>query len=1156
MNRTLHTLSTLIIALLVLQVAFAANFHTLSWIQTDAQGNYCDPSNPATAYSIQNGASWNYCAYVVPLAGESYTITTRVTNQATAAVKTATQTITNGAQFPEVTVGSSLYSGPGVYVVQVTIDGAQTAAQSKAITLTVLGTVVPPVNHAPVLDPIGNKAMNEGATLSITALANDADGDVLTYSASGVPTFGTFNAGTHTLTLTPDFTQSGSYNITFSVSDGKTGGVDSETITLTVNDVVPNTNIAPVINPINDFTLVEGHTMANLQVVASDSNGDALTFSPVVGTLPAGLSFNVATGILSGIPAVGSSGTYPLLFTVTDTQGATDTETATIMVVPNSVPVLNPISSIVMNEGDVRTAQVVAADANGDSLSYGLVAPFPSFATINPVTGMITFNPGYADANNYTLTVIVTDGISSTQTSFVLVVNDAMNPSNNAPVLSIIGNRAVYEGQVLSFQVVATDSDNDPLSFGTTALQSFMTFDPVTQTFTAAPLVGDAGVYQVTFIVNDGMASDSETINITVIQQPVSQQITVQNISCLDPVVEFGLQACQITTDVGGANVILHEVSTGNAIGACTTDAQTGTCSVNFNVGTQGTMSVYATASRTGYVADSDTTPVETFTIIGQAPNYRIASLDTYNDSAFTQVDHDFFRSQIMYVSFMVNDNGVPVTGAVTEVMLTTQLGGQISATESAPSANGRYFYALTIPVGSEYLGSSHVFSFVFQSNTSADQLQIQVNLLNNPPVIDPAIDTLFVSGFNASQTLDVGLFESDVEDNDAQLFWTLSNPNPSLFTASIATGTDLLTINTIATGNASITLFLNDKDGAQVFRTISFSTQVAQQTQCADGVDNDHDGLVDMFDPDCTSSFDNTEAPSAVLQCQDGMDNDGDGYIDMADADCSSAQDNTESGSSQTQCSDGMDNDIDGLADMLDPDCSSLSDTTESGTMGRTQCQDGVDNDQDGLVDMADSDCSSLSDTTESPTGVVAQCADGVDNDHDGLTDYPADLGCSAAQDTDETNPLTLPQCHDGMDNDGDGFTDIHDADCETFNDTNESTVLPTPVPTTGMKGGHADLMVLGIIFVRESSSSFDIAVNLENDLGIDLQDLSLVVYLDEQGWMKSSKFDLDDGDQTTKKVHFDNTKVLTPGRYSVEIVAQNDDVRVVKWRDIVVEG
>ncbi len=66
----------------------------------------------------------------------------------------------------------------------------------------------------------------------------------------------------------------------------------------------------------------------------------------------------------------------------------------------------------------------------------------------------------------------------------------------------------------------------------------------------------------------------------------------------------------------------------------------------------------------------------------------------------------------------------------------------------------------------------------------------------------------------------------------------------------------------------------------------------------CADGQDNDNDGLIDMLDPGCSSADDNDEfneiAPT-LTACSDGVDNDGDGLVDLADPGCKDAADDDE---------------------------------------------------------------------------------------------------------------------------------------------------------------------------------------------------------------------------------------------------------------------
>ena len=139
------------------------------------------------------------------------------------------------------------------------------------------------------------------------------------------------------------------------------------------------------------------------------------------------------------------------------------------------------------------------------------------------------------------------------------------------------------------------------------------------------------------------------------------------------------------------------------------------------------------------------------------------------------------------------------------------------------------------------------------------------------------------------------------------------------------------------------------------------------------------------------------------VPPCADGLDNDGDGLIDFpADPGCASAGDNDET---DVECSDGLDNDGDGDIDFPgDLECSSPNDTTEGGA---PQCSDGVDNDGDGQVDGADPHCDSPSDRTEKDFG---PCSDGIDNDMDGQIDFPNDPGCDSVMDTDEADPSPTP--------------------------------------------------------------------------------------------------------------------------------------------------
>lgn len=106
----------------------------------------------------------------------------------------------------------------------------------------------------------------------------------------------------------------------------------------------------------------------------------------------------------------------------------------------------------------------------------------------------------------------------------------------------------------------------------------------------------------------------------------------------------------------------------------------------------------------------------------------------------------------------------------------------------------------------------------------------------------------------------------------------------------------------------------------------------------CADGIDNDEDGMLDFPDDlGCTSASDTSEDSLTSPQCSDGRDNDDDGKGDYPDdPGCFAPQaddetDDCPDGPNCPQCADGEDNDSSGAIDYPnDPGCTSASDDGE----------------------------------------------------------------------------------------------------------------------------------------------------------------------------------------------------------------------------------
>jgi len=204
----------------------------------------------------------------------------------------------------------------------------------------------------------------------------------------------------------------------------------------------------------------------------------------------------------------------------------------------------------------------------------------------------------------------------------------------------------------------------------------------------------------------------------------------------------------------------------------------------------------------------------------------------------------------------------------------------------------------------------------------------------------------------------------------------------------------------------------------------------------CDDGIDNDSDGLADLGgDPDCFFLGDLSELPA----CGDGLDNDSDGLIDFPDdPQCGNPAGQSEA----TVCANQVDDDGDGVADFPnDPGCADAADGDERSAANA--CDNGLDDDGDGLADAVDPGCQGLGDPDLSERESTLVCDDGIDNDGDGLVDFPADPGCSDPG-SDGSELGAVAGCDDGVDDDGDGLVDLADPDCTGPDDRKEWTLVP----------------------------------------------------------------------------------------------------------------
>jgi hypothetical protein len=151
-------------------------------------------------------------------------------------------------------------------------------SDGKLIDFEDITIVVTNVNRAPVINTISNKTTNENSLLIFTISAIDPDGDMLTYSASNLPSGAIFNASTRTFSWTPSHSQIGVYpSIKFQVTDSKI--ITSEEITITVNIVyaIWDINMDSIVNG-SDLNIIYQHLneTGSPGWIRSDVNADGV----------------------------------------------------------------------------------------------------------------------------------------------------------------------------------------------------------------------------------------------------------------------------------------------------------------------------------------------------------------------------------------------------------------------------------------------------------------------------------------------------------------------------------------------------------------------------------------------------------------------------------------------------------------------------------------------------------------------------------------------------------------------------------------------------------------------------------------------------------------------------------------------------------------
>jgi hypothetical protein len=279
--------------------------------------------------------------------------------------------------------------------------------------------------------------------------------------------------------------------------------------------------------------------------------------------LPAGLTLNATTGVLSGMPSTAVTGSFTI--TATDGSGATVLRAYTITI--SAAILVNPATVPGGTVGAPYSQAITAIGGNGTFEYRVSSGNLPAGLTLNASTGLITGAPTAAGTSTFTVTATDSAGFTGARSYTVAILAATLTLESTT-----LGNGVVGSPYTQSI-VVSGGTAPYVYSVASGQLPTGVTLNPTTGTFAGTPTVpgtyafsvsvvdanGASGVFAQTIIVEPrpDPTQDPAVRGILASQLSAASRFgsaQIQNVGARVRMLHLGQDPCSFTFDVG-ANI-------------------------------------------------------------------------------------------------------------------------------------------------------------------------------------------------------------------------------------------------------------------------------------------------------------------------------------------------------------------------------------------------------------------------------------------------------------------------------------------------------------------------------------------------------------------------------------------------------------------------